>query len=425
MSTYRSAFFSHAHFDNKRCADIAAAVRARGVNVWIDLTNAQKGHDLGEEIEHELLGRSAFVLMVTAPSNASYWVRQERGAYNFLMNTAATRIVEGVERMILPVRLNDEVPPLLGGIFWIDGVGKTDEQIAAEIAAALVIIGDRPPPPPPPPPWEEIPIHAGLYRLGLRGWRVRATGIEFILPPTCDVAAGSFLMGSDARDTQADDDEQPQVRMPVDAFTIGAFPVTVAEYSYYLKANPRIEVPLGGDDDFYGWKQQQTRHNHPVVRVTWYNAFDYVAWLAKTTGQSWRLPSEAEWEKAARWDAGKQMSRIYPWGDAWDKARANTNAGGPKRTTPIGSYPSGASPCGAQDMAGNVWEWTGSNYATDYSNSRVLAPRDSTGNRVLRGGSWYLNPWVARAAGRVGDVPGGWSDDGGFRVARGAGAGAS
>jgi hypothetical protein len=111
----------------------------------------------------------------------------------------------------------------------------------------------------------------------------------------------------------------------------------------------------------------------------------YAAWLARITGQPWRLPSEAEWEKAARGTSG----RIYPWGDTFDPSRANTSEGGSGATTPVGSYPSGASPCGAKDMSGNVYEWTSSHnvpYPYDPTDGRE-AP-DTTGSKVARGGSW-------------------------------------
>ncbi len=456
--TYRSAFISHAHADNARCASIAAHLRARGVDVWIDLNNAQVAHDLSDEINDQLGRRTAFVLMVTANSNASHWVRLERGAYISLASTPATRYVNGVERLIVSVRLSDEVPFILRGLLWIDAIGKTDAQVADEIAAALIIrpgdaFGVTPSAQPSVAPslpaqaqrndWDEIGIHARLYDLGFRGWRVRRTDVEFILPPTRDVAAGSFLMGSADSDGQAYDDEKPQYRIPVGAFAIGTFPVTVAEYALYLKANPGVAVPPTFTypkdvnwapkalwETSVSWDtQRQQRADHPVVCVSWFNARDYAIWLAKTTSQTWRLPTEAEWEKAARWDVARQVSRIYPWGDTFDKTCANTRPNdtepGLGRTTPVGSYPTGKSPYDAQDMAGNVWEWCSSLYKEQYPYDAVASEilDNSTDVRVCRGGAWGGSPWLARAADRGGDLPGYGSYNLGFRVARGGAAG--
>jgi len=444
--TYRTAFISHAHADNARCASIAAHLRARGVNVWIDLANAQVAHNLSAEINDQLEQRTAFVLMVTDTSNHSHWVLQERGAYNALVNNDATRYIDGVERLIVPVRLSAEVPAILRGYLWIDAINKSDAQVADEIATALRIspvIVDPPPPPPPVHDWEEIGIHGRLYDLGFRGWRVKRTGVEFILPPTRDVAAGSFLMGSAESDKQAYDDEKPQYRIPVGAFAIGTFPVTVAEYALYLKANPSVAVPPTWTypkdvnwapkalwETSVSWDtQRQQRQDHPVVAVSWFNARDYAAWLAKATGQPWRLPTEAEWEKAARWDTVKQLSRIYPWGDTFDTTRANTRPNdtepGLGRTTPVGSYPSGKSPYDAQDMAGNVWEWCSSLYKAQYpydaAASEILD--NSTDVRVCRGGSWNGIPRNARAATRGRFDPDGRYVALGFRVVRGGAAG--
>jgi len=182
-----------------------------------------------------------------------------------------------------------------------------------------------------------------------------------------------------------------------------------------------VPAPQGQDNDRYGWKQQ--RPDHPVVCVSWQNARDYCRWLAQVTGQPWRLPTEAEWEKAARGTDG----RIYPWGSEWDKLRANTSDGGPGGTTEVGHYsgagsrdPKGdASPYGCHDMAGNVWEWTSTAWYDRPPYDANKYENDSDNIHVLRGSSWNDNPRVARAAFRYWGVWDGWKDDGGFRLACG------
>ena len=143
--------------------------------------------------------------------------------------------------------------------------------------------------------------------------------------------------------------EKPQHIVTLPAFEIARFPVTVAEYAYFVRT---------GQHEPGQWQVQLGKLDHPVVCVSWYDAVAYATWLAECTGQSWRLATEAEWEKAARGTDG----RIFPWGDTFDKARCNTKESGVKTTTPVGNYSNGASPYGAQDMAGNVWEWTSSRF---------------------------------------------------------------
>jgi formylglycine-generating enzyme required for sulfatase activity len=167
----------------------------------------------------------------------------------------------------------------------------------------------------------------------------------------------------------------------------------------------------------------QLRHlDHPVVCVRWIDAIDYISWLKRSTGQSWRLPTEAEWEKAARWDhsRGKGEPRIYPWGNKFESRRCNTNASRIRTTTPVDRYPEGVSPYGVWDMAGNVWEWTSSifkSYPYDSDDGRENAR--STKNRVLRGGAWLLDPTVARTTCRNSENPvtfAGYFYDVGFRL---------
>jgi formylglycine-generating enzyme required for sulfatase activity len=240
----------------------------------------------------------------------------------------------------------------------------------------------------------------------------KRNGVAFITPPVCQVPAGEFLMGSDPRrdkGTYTDGTEQPQHRVNLAAYAIARFPVTVAEYACFVEgANHRQPQQ---------WANQLQMLDHPVVYVSWNDAVAYAAWLANLTQQPWRLPTEAEWEKAARWEARSGVARLYPWGDTFDASRANTDEGGKGGTTAVGSYPNGASPYGAEEMAGNVWEWTHSLYKPyPYTESDGREVGNSTENRVLRGGSWIINSQGARAACRSQNGPVDLYSIGGFRL---------
>jgi formylglycine-generating enzyme required for sulfatase activity len=256
-----------------------------------------------------------------------------------------------------------------------------------------------------------------LEQLGFQGRVIR--GVEVIVPPVCTVPAGPFLMGSDPKRDRVvakqgwtdrvlklltgvdisflrSAREQPQHTVTLPAYEIARFSVTVAEYACFVRAGQ--PEPKSNRNNIHGvfvdWQTQLQRLDHPVVGVSWHDAVAYTAWLSERTGERWRLPTEAEWEKAARGTNGQ----IYPWGNQWDSTRANTDDGGSGSTTPVGSYPSGTSPYGALDMVGNVLEWTGSRCLPyPYTVTGEREDPKPPGDRVLRGGSFG---WSARAATR-------------------------
>jgi formylglycine-generating enzyme required for sulfatase activity len=226
------------------------------------------------------------------------------------------------------------------------------------------------------------------------------------------VPAGEFLMGSTDADGMASTDEKPQHKVYLDAFLIDRTEVTNAMYAKCEQAGacqaPRA-TSSAKQPSYYGNPKYD---NYPVINVTWNDAQAYCAWAGG------RLPTEAEWEKAARGTDG----RTYPWGDEPpDPQKANYSDSKVGDTTPVGVYPPGASPYGALDMAGNVWEWTADWYgdATYASSSAKNPTGPSSGDtRVLRGGSWGDGEDGARAANRFRRYPVNWNDDNGFRCAR-------
>jgi len=213
------------------------------------------------------------------------------------------------------------------------------------------------------------------------------------------VPAGEFIMGSDSGEA----DEKPVHRVYLDEFFIDKYEVTNEQYNQCVSAGS-----CSVNKKYDGFTDPQ----QPVVGVDWNQADTYCKWAGK------RLPTEAEWEKAAR---GTDR-RTYPWGEMIDCSRANYGDCKHGKTKPVGSYPSGASPYGAMDMAGNVWEWCADWYDENYYKSSPNRNPTGPGSgqyRVLRGGSWYYLPNYLRAASRSGLDPAGRSSGHlGFRCAR-------
>ena len=209
-------------------------------------------------------------------------------------------------------------------------------------------------------------------------------------PKLIEIPAGPFKMGSD----DGHDNEKPVHEVYVSAFDIAKYPVTNIQYKAFLDANADRDAPEDWNDRTY----PAGKANHPVVSVSWDDAQAYADWLSKATGKLYRLPTEAEWEKAAR---GNQDTQDYPWGDKFDSAKCNTEESGISGTTPVGIYPNGASPHGVLDMSGNVLEWCADWYDEAYY--KKSPGRDPKGSeegeyRVLRGGAWNFDRLVARCS---------------------------
>jgi formylglycine-generating enzyme required for sulfatase activity len=261
------------------------------------------------------------------------------------------------------------------------------------------------------------------------------------IPEFVHIEAGEFLMGS----TDADIDvligmeaigewaknwkglylftrEIPQKTVYIDAFEIGRYPVKNCEYQVFVKEEKHRAPQYWSGTEFPPQLAQ-----HPVTEVNWDDATEYCEWLTKkkrnsnqiSEAQFIRLPTEAEWEKAARGSDG----RFWPWGSIWDSAKCNTEESNLGTTSPVGKYsPAGDSPYGVADMAGNVVEW-----CADWFGEKYWATGNDTRNpftkfygeyrRTVRGGAFYYHQGLARSAYRNGEHQSTKYDVLGFRVA--------
>ena len=262
------------------------------------------------------------------------------------------------------------------------------------------------------------------------GVGTNADGLPDIL--WCEAPAGTFLMGSNDYD-----DEKPPHTVHVSTFQISQYPVTNAQYRAFIVDGGYSERTYWTNEG-WKWKEQEQISepdwaggafdlvNHPVVRVSWYEATAFCKWLTLrlreqgelSKEQTIRLPTEAEWEKAARGEDG----RTYPWGnDEISPEVANYSDTGLGVTSTVGCFPRGKSPYHCEEMAGNVWEWCvdwyESNYYAQSPKENPTGP-ESGSRRVLRGGAWYYGAGGCRSAYRLDGHPGSRLLFAGFRVVR-------
>ncbi len=318
------------------------------------------------------------------------------------------------------------------------------------------------------PPYASAPLR---LRLGLALGSLGDTRLNPMEPDLCHARAGTFRMGTSEDDkklleeqnAKTWDDEEPDHDVYVSAFSIGKYPVTNLEFKAFYEAKG-YENPAYWSQDGWNWRTgsyesdlsfiqdndsrnnfkewlearpvelrnkpfywddpQWNANNLPVVGVSWFEAEAYCKWLSSVTLENYRLPTEAEWEKAARGSDGG----LWAWGNTWNAAYANTSDDAVENkmehTSPVGMYPQGHSPYGAEDMIGNVWEWCSDWYAEDTYQKRSGQevkdpPGPEQGNtRIVRGGSWHNNRSDARCASRLGLAPDNFNDFIGFRLVR-------
>jgi iron(II)-dependent oxidoreductase len=312
--------------------------------------------------------------------------------------------------------------PLLDGAFAFGMIAQHEQQhdetmlITHQLRSGPAVLSAPPPPP--------------------------APGDAALLPAEALIPAGPFTMGT-STEPWALDNERPAHDVHVEAFYLDTTPVTNGEYARFIADggydDPRwwtadgwahrtragLSAPLFWERDGGQWVRRRFGHvepvppAEPVLHVSWYEADAYARWAGR------RLPTEAEWEKAARYDPVTGRSRRYPWGDA-DPVPDQANLGQRHlQPAPAGSYPAGASPTGVRQLIGDVWEWTASDFLP-YPGFRPWPYREYSEvffgpeYKVLRGGSFAVDPVACRGTFRNWDYPIRRQVFAGFRTARGA-----
>jgi formylglycine-generating enzyme required for sulfatase activity len=427
-------FLSYAREDEPRARLLATALESHGWSVWWD-RRIPHGSDFNQYIQEQLDAARCIVVLWSKASLASRFVRDEA--------------TEGLnDGRLVPLLLEAVRQPLgfrqLHAADLSDWNGRPPHDELDRLAGSIRVIVppsldaravSPAPVPSAPQPNQADPPNETAPDVAATGpafdpsvWNLpREALLGFV-----EIPAGPFTMGSDrGEDEQASDDELPQHQLTLPAFFMGRYEVTVGQFKACVNdggCKPGNLKALDGPGDL------------PVRYVSWHEALAYCGWLesklkkgngianqlaaplgdalsGRRDKRPWHvtLPSEAEWERAARGTDG----RIYPWGDSIDPTKANydeADRGGP---TPVGSFPTGASPEKLLDMSGNVWEWTRSHYKR-----YPYRPDDGRENlragdsvlRVVRGGAFHGLRRRVRAAYRRRRSPGSRFNRIGFRL---------
>jgi len=402
-------FLSYAAEDRERVRAIAVALANEGWRVWWDRENLPPGKKFHRIIDEAIQASACVLVFWSQDSVDSDWVIDEA--------TEGKRLGK-----LLPVLLDASRPPYgFRSYHYLDLSAWDGAALDANyrrLAEALTVYAPGPAAGgsgeaerwlteianPDTEPERRLEIGDELARLGdpRKGIGLDESGLPDI--DWVEIPAGPFLYGEDKE------------RCELPTFFIARLPITNAQYQVFIDD--------GGYEDARWWEgladhpdPQEPRWsatNRPRETVSWYEAMAFCRWLSDRQAYEVRLPTELEWEKAARGEDGRE----YPWGDGYRSGFANVDEtlveAGPTdlgQTTAVGLYPHTASPYGVEDLAGNVWEWC----LNEYGNPDRTEPGGDV-PRALRGGSWDFNPELARASGRDGSDPGNSNNNIGFRV---------
>ncbi|MCS6847954.1 MAG: SUMF1/EgtB/PvdO family nonheme iron enzyme [Anaerolineae bacterium] len=413
-------FLCHASDDKPAVRELYAKLRASGVQPWLDEEDLLPGQKWKVEIPKAIRASDVILVCLSQRSvKKDGYVKRE---IEFALDIADKLAEDAI--FIIPLRLEEcDFPDRVGdwhgvNLYAPGGYERLLRALQVRASAVGAELNAQ---------IEQVIVEpsqgSGAERTPREGSTASADALLIELPKLgfrlelVRVPAGEFLMGSDkAKDKAAQVDEIPQHWVYLDEYLIGKYPVTVAQFAAFVKATGyettaeregSAFVYTGSTWDYVkganwyrprGPKSDVTqKQNHPVTCVSWDDAAAFCKWLSEASGRDVRLPSEAQWEKAARWDEHRRHARLWPWSDDPPMARHCNFAMNVKDTTPVGDYsPLGDSPYGCADMAGNVWEWCADWYdEKEYERRAGKEVRNPTGPsqgtyRVLRGGA-FLN----------------------------------
>jgi len=386
-------FLSYAYQDREAAKSIYLALRDQGHKVFFDRADLPAGDEYHNRIRAAVDHAHLFVFLISPDA-------LDAGSYTLTELT----IAEKSNRRLLPVMLRETEIARLPASIQAVTIYRSDGNLAASVAAEIYrIAGDlrrkR---------FKQFALASAIVV-------VVAAGVFYFLAaqkkqeylskdgaPAVLIPAGSFLMG--------DDENSPRREIFVDSFYMDKYEVTVGRYAAFLKATGNVKPP-----EEWETVDLQSGAELPVVGVDWHDADGYCRWVGK------RLPTEAEWERAARGG----YERKYPWGsDA--PTPAHTTFGKPYQkpvykdgVARVGTHSKGMSPFGIYDLSGNVWEWVSDWYAESFRRDDVRNPKGPANgtHKVMRGGGWYDPPDRITATKRMYAEPAQRDDEVGFRCA--------
>lgn len=384
-------FISYSHEDSDYAHKLAEALEQAGFAVWID-NRIDYGTQWPHVIQEQLDSCAAFVVIMTPRSFKSKWVQNE-------LNRAMRK-----EKPLFPLLLEGDEPWL--AVESIQYTDVTDERLPpSRFYNTLSNFVQR--------HIQSDVLHAesvevqDIQLTAVKAVPVGGAESHDIASPLpmmewCSIPAGATTIEGKISS--------------VNTFRISKYPVTNAQYQVFIDDPDGYQYTGWWDYSSFArdWRRKNNRpaiptfkgEDYPRETVCWYEAVAFCYWLSDKTGLSIMLPTEQEWQRAAQGD----NSLRYPWGDKFDKTRCNTSESGNRQTTPVERYITGISPYGVYDMAGNVWEWTLTEFESKLSNIK------SNASRVLHGGSWNLSGIMALAAYRYQFKSSSRGGDVGFRI---------